>query len=333
MSYNLCKIIPDSPFHLGEKGVGMEETENIIHSDTLFSAICNSYRLIYGRNELENFIESAKIDLRISSAFLEINGIKTFPLHISIKWKDYIDDFDLGKKLKKVKFVSEEIIKNFNNIKDYIASENIKNGILFSENEKTKILDAYQEKDENIKWVDIKFYEETQVPRVVLDRRTCSSNIYHFGEIKFAENCNLFFLIDYNGSKENLEKIKSAIRLLGDEGIGGDRSSGKGLFNTKFEKFSLVNNGNKFLALSLIYPKKEEIRYVEFYELILRRGFVYSIEEKNERRKSIRMFTEGSVFSNEVEGDIKDVTINNPKHRVYRFGKAFLIKIGDINEY
>lgn len=337
----LCKIIPKSPFHIGEKGVGLEETETIIHSDTLFSAICNSYRLLYGKKDLEDFIKDAKTNLKISSAFLEVNGIKTFPLPMNINWGRYVykngkvneelfkkinKESDLLKKLKKVKFVSEEIFgdiqKYIDNIENHINDIHIKQGILFSEKEFNKINNDFK---------DIKFYKETETPRVTLDRKTSSSNIYYFGEVKFAEKCNLFFLIGYNG---NLDKIKSAVRLLGDEGIGGDRSSGRGLFKVEFANndFSFSNNGNKYVSLSLVYPKKEEVKNAKFYDLIARRGFVYSIEERSARRKSIRMFAEGSVFSNKVEGEIKDVSINSSKHEVYRFGKAFLIGIGDKNE-
>ena len=37
-----------APLHLGERGVGLEETNVIAHADTLFSALCVAYRERYG---------------------------------------------------------------------------------------------------------------------------------------------------------------------------------------------------------------------------------------------------------------------------------------------
>ena len=37
-----------SPLHLGRRGVGLEATEISIPADTLFSAICQTWRTFYG---------------------------------------------------------------------------------------------------------------------------------------------------------------------------------------------------------------------------------------------------------------------------------------------
>jgi len=42
-----------SPLHIGERGVGLEETRVHVPADTLFGAICSVWRLLYGRTELE----------------------------------------------------------------------------------------------------------------------------------------------------------------------------------------------------------------------------------------------------------------------------------------
>jgi len=38
------RLIPRSPFHFGERGIGLEETSILLHSDTLFSALCMTLR-------------------------------------------------------------------------------------------------------------------------------------------------------------------------------------------------------------------------------------------------------------------------------------------------
>ena len=45
-----------SPLHLGRRGVGLEETEISIPADTLFSAICQTWRTFYGEESLTDFL-------------------------------------------------------------------------------------------------------------------------------------------------------------------------------------------------------------------------------------------------------------------------------------
>jgi len=168
-----------------------------------------------------------------------------------------------------------------------------------------------------------------------LDRKTHVSDIYHFGEVSFSEKCGLYFLMDFRCEEELKDKIKAAIRLWGDEGIGGDRTSGKGLFKpvfkNNFELGAANTNENAFLTLSLTYPQKNELKPVKegFFELITRRGWIYSLEERNLRRKTIRMLSEGSVFMGKVVGKIEDVTPDVMKkeesHSVYRYGYSFSV--------
>jgi len=345
MQYSIIKLKPESPFHIGEKGVGLEETSNIIHSDTLFSAICNAFRLLYGNEELKEMLELFKVNdppFLLSSAFLYSDDVLVFPLPLCINWKRYVDNelidglntgreekekidkFDLLKKMKKVKFISkrifDDVIKDETKIKEYINDKNIKQGILFSENELEKLK------------VDI-FYKKTETPRVTLDRRSHASNIYYFGEVLFSEKCGLYFLIDFKCNEELKSKIKASIRLLGDEGVGGDRTSGKGLFKPIFENNLKLEttNTNTFLTLSLTYPLNSELKPIKegFYELIMRRGWIYSLNQTNLRKKTIMMLTEGSVFRGTVVGKIVDVTPdimrNRESHPVYRYGYSFLV--------
>ena len=156
----MCKLNPKADFHLGDKEAVLEKTSDYIHSDTLFSAICNVYRLLYGNEELQEVLklfEDREPPFLISSAFLYAGKILTFPLPLSINWDNYVDDevieglnaerkenekvdkFSLLKRLKGVKSVSEKIFWNVteeeSRIKDYINDENIIQGILFDDEE------------------------------------------------------------------------------------------------------------------------------------------------------------------------------------------------------
>ena len=67
----IVKLEPESPFHIGKAGVGLEETSVIVHSDTIFSALCNMYTLLYGRDELEAMLTEFEEQppFLVSSAF------------------------------------------------------------------------------------------------------------------------------------------------------------------------------------------------------------------------------------------------------------------------
>ncbi|HID28082.1 MAG TPA: type III-A CRISPR-associated RAMP protein Csm4 [Methanosarcinales archaeon] len=334
----IVKLYPMSPFHLGERGIGVEETSDIIHSDTLFSAIAHNWRIFYGNRDLESLLKlfNKNPPFLISSAYPFAKEVLFFP-------RPFIKDFkpELRKKFKKVRFVSQKVFEEL--IEDKIPEENFiqKDKIWITKNERDKLRELEDSKRE------ITIWKKTERPRVALDLISSSANIYHFGEVVFSEGCGYYFLVDYrnNNCKSKLEPV---IRLLGEEGIGGDRTSGRGLFELKdnkdnFKEFALnISNSNKnFVTLSLYHPTKEEVKK-EFlqksnYELITRKGWIYSPDINNLRRRTIRMFAEGSVFpkqeKKEIYGDLADVTPKILKehkgykngHRVCRYGYAFKI--------
>ena len=351
----MCKLKPKAHFHLGDKEAVLEKTSDYIHSDTLFSAICNVYRLLYGNEGLQEVLklfEGREPPFLISSAFLYAGKILTFPLPLSINWDNYVDDevieglnaerkenekvdkFSLLKRLKRVKFVSEKIFWNVteeeSRIKDYINDENIIQGILFDDEELKRLRKEFGVKESK----EIKIFDKKEVPRVTIDRKTSASNIYHFGEVSFAENCGLYFLMDLR-MKEYKKRVEAAIRVLGDEGIGGDRTYGKGLFEAEFNEIELnIEPKNHFVTLSLYYPGEREISLKDgYYELINRGGWIYSLEMKNLRRRTVRMFSEGSVFKigegSNLYGGLADVKpIGIDLHEVYRYGYAFAVPVG-----
>lgn len=327
MEFTICKIVPRGSFHLGTKEGILEETADYIHSDTLFSAICNSHRLLYGNEELESILEQFKDDdppFLISSAFPFVKDMLLFPLPKNVDFGEYVEE---RKEFKKVEFVSRTIFERILENKD-IKEDAKKENLI----QRKRILLTSEEKSE---LGDDKIWSEREVPRVTIDRKTSASNIYHFGEVFYSNECGMYFLIDFK-KKECEKEVKAAIRLLGDEGIGGDRTYGKGLFKIKEPEFDRISMDfqprNGFVTLSLYYPKKDEVPKLKdgYYEFISRGGWIYSLEGRNIRRKFTRMFIEGSVFGvpTGLYGDLVPV---GPKefthHEIYRYGYAFTIPI------
>jgi len=315
---------PKTSFHIGVKEGSLEKTMHYIHSDTIFSGICNTYRLLYGKDELENLLEnfrSEKPPFLISSAFPYIDDIVFFPMPKFVNFSDYVDDERLIKKFKKIEFVSEEMIRSISQGKfvEDLNEENILQGkILVTKGESEKIK-------------NIVIWKEKEVARVVIDRKTNASNIYYFGEVEYCDNCGLHFLIKLMDD-EIRSKVEAAIRLLGDEGIGGDRSYGKGLFEVEFNGFEWNIEEGKFLNLSLYLPKENEIEMVRkgWYEIVNRSGWVYSVDKRGERKRFVRMIKEGSTFSGNKEfyGKLIDVSISEEHHHIYRYGYSMPLYIG-----
>ena len=309
MEYTICKLKPKAPFHIGIKEGGLEETLHYIPSDTLFSAFCNIYRMIYGKEELNNLLQDFQNDppFLLSSVFPAIRDNLLFPLPKNTNLQKYAEK--LNKKLKEVAYVSENIFKKL------IKSEEIE---IAQE-------DIAQEGKAIVKDYSGKIWEVREVPRIVLDRKTSASNIYYFGEVIFLGG--LHFLIDLR-NKDYEKKIRATIRVLADEGIGGDRTYGKGFFEVEgFDRIKFDEIESQwYVTLSIFHPHKEELKGIEgYYEYIERGGWAYSVETKGVRKKFVRMFSEGSVFNKKIVGDL--IKVGEDKHPFYRYGYAFPVPV------
>ena len=327
MEYLQCRIKPKTPFHIGIKEGSLEKTMYYIHSDTIFGGICNAYRLLYGKEELEEMLrkfEEVMPPFLISSAFPYFGDILFFPLPKHINFSKYKKIND-SKKYKKIEFVSHSLLRSIleKKFEQHLDGNNIvQEKILLSKNEKDIVGNE-------------KIWKVKETPRVVIDRKSNASNIYYFGEVEYCSKCGLYFLVKViDKSIEN--KIKSTIRLLGDEGIGGDRSYGKGSFEAEFKKFEWNINDGVFINLSLYFPKDDEMEMVKngWYEFVNRGGWVYSIDKKGERKKFVRMIKEGSSFKGDKEfyGGLVDVSVSNEYHKVYRYGYGMPLYLGVLDE-
>jgi CRISPR-associated protein Csm4 len=274
--------------------------------------------MLYGKDELETLLneyQTQKPPFLISSAFPFKQDILLFPLPKVI---------DLGedKNYKKIEFISQDIFESLCKIGKF-TDKLSKYHLCFNK----KILST--------KPID-EIYRILELPRVTLDRKTSLSQIYYFSQVEYLDKAGLYFFIKFTNSRLT-KKIKAAINLLADEGIGGDRTSGKGLFKKpQFEEITLniPHQANYFVTLSLYFPTYQEIKALSgYYDWKQRSGYIYSQDVKNLRKKSIRVFVEGSVFKdNENIGDLVDITPQGfSLHHVYRYGYAFKIPI-EVNE-
>jgi len=314
------KLFMTSPLHLSTGGDSYEKTFHYLHSDTLFSALLASWHYLYD-DDPEVLVKN--FSFKISSAFPFYGQDFYFPKPLcSLPLTFDSQDAKARKKLGKVTFVEKTLFEKM------IAGDTVNTrDICFSPGGallglKKDIAD---------------FFSEVEIARNVIDRISGKTDIFYFSELHFRENSGLYFLADF-ADETTRKKFTAVLRFLGDEGIGGDRHVGKGLFDLQVSESFTLNqptDGDSLLNLSLYHPTRQEIdsRLLDrsAYEIINRKGWITAPGHANLRKRSLNMFLEGSVFSDIEEQDYGDIQLVAEKgpllpFNVFRYGKGFMVK-------
>ncbi|AEH51252.1 type III-A CRISPR-associated RAMP protein Csm4 [Pseudothermotoga thermarum] len=309
------KLKLNSPFHLGRKEKTHGSVDTISHSDTLFSGIMNCHSLLYGDERTTKLVQAfleGQPPFRISSTMPYINDIFFVFKPLGMNLKIYAPDEE-EKKLKKAK---------------YIPEENLLNGFKGSF---TTVGELFVKKEDADKLTPFAIPQERV--RVSLDRTSSASNVYYFPTYSYHKNSGLWFYIEI--LDESVEKeIFAAIKLLGDEGLGGDRSIGLGFFELATAPvpmdlpFAQHDETQLYTTLSLVNPRKGEAEKFRYYDIVNRSGYLYSKGDQGIKRKAVRMFIEGSVFEGEAFGRAVDVTPPSFKeHPALRYGLTFPVPL------
>lgn len=343
-------------FHLGERGVGLEETSVHLHSDRLFSALCLAWRS-QGENLAEilnafprvqfhpDFVDDAdrEAPFLISSAYPFYRDVYFFPRPLlpAVGFTGGISPA-IGKGIKKVQYVSKKLFE------EWIAARPINRVFLSSQNGKPTLREDISlqsgrvwltdEEVQNGLPADGSLWSIELQPHVTVGRSNNRSVVYALGRVHFASEAGLYFLVQYNqpGWKRRLE---NALEHLAEEGIGGERSNGNGQFHLAGgEPFSLnePDSPNGFLSLSLCWPARAEVAAGVLenahYMLMNQRGWITSPNGMGIRRPNVRMLAESSVFEKKPFGRLVDLTPLQEDgqpllvHPVWRCGLAFPVR-------
>jgi CRISPR-associated protein Csm4 len=374
------RLVARSPFHLGERGVGIEETTTFLRADTLFSALCLTLRELgydlngfLGRYPRVRMAEASASDLeieqlpgeeppplRISSAFPFAGDVHLWPRPFLPPYglrtfHDVRLPTQLGKTLKKVRFVSQTIFEHWlrgDSLLSFAAAPDpddpSSNGP-----KRLKMRDECFLQGGQV-WVtaaeaaklaqsgitaggELAIWRKQTASRVAVDRVTNRSQVYAAGRVHFAPRSGLAFLADY-GDEAMQPIIEQALRMLGDSGVGGERSNGHGQFTLEIREAGWPASpaeANAFCTLAPYWPREDEVQAGVLdeaaYQLVVRRGWVASPDAGNLRRRGVRMLTEGSVFTRLPVGALADVKpldpveVPNAPHPIWRAGMAFPI--------
>ena len=336
MKYYIVKLIFKSPLHIGSpyKGIGVENVQAFINSDTIFSAFCNTW-IKYDIIPLSKIeILDKESSFLLSSAFPYVQKRRdTYflptPKLESPNLCNFRGSSDEKSKLKKLLKKSSFIPSIY--FKDYLNPQRQ----LFNK--------SYDEIVEDITEQNKSLTEKTRVQHAQ-DRLTGASQIYHLGEIHFdPDEGGLFFIIKLNDEQWE-SYFNDGLKALSREGIGGEKSFGMGTFKCDDEFGTLIEiqdyddlyfltqpslKFHYYCNLSLFYPHESDIIKLKskniYYDLIFKKGWTFSTSSLIQaKKKTIPFFTEGSLFDFEPIGKVVDVRpeneINFP-HPVFKWGK------------
>jgi CRISPR-associated protein Csm4 len=252
--------------------------------------MCVAIIELYGDEKLEEILEDPFL---VSSAFpyvgkKEKDHFLPKPIENLEFHEDFREYFDESKKLRKVKYVHEDIFNKIitGELKDINLIENLQNKTYII---KTPFL--FERLKETIK------IRRQEKPRNVINRVTQESQGIFYSSGIYYGNVGLFFLI--RCTEDQWTTVNSSLKYLQDKGFGPDISIGAGAFRIEeiSDETPIVEplESSRFLTLSRYIPTSEELKRFNNggnYELISKRG----LNSDGRVKKHVRFFAEGSVF-------------------------------------
>jgi len=312
------------PLRVGGRGFQREALAHTLHSDVLFSALVWAVRRLWGFQAASAWVApftSAAPPFLLSSAAPFVRRVDDgrpvllFPRPVA--WHGQGD----GKAWRRASWVSEQALHR---PQEVLAVED---GALVTQEEAYRLPPG-------------PWWRESLVARVALDRLSQASNLYFVRHRYFRPGCGLWFVAHYldEGWRSRLE---AALKALGDEGIGGERSRGAGRFriaDTVPGPPPAPDSASPCLNLALWFPREEEFSLLarSQYLLLERSGWVCSPDiPQAVRNLRVQMVREGAVLPRGgILGRMVDVTPPllrqaGAPHPVYRYGYAYPVHMGE----
>ena len=306
MEYTGFKLAFSTSVHFGNGS--LENSDNKIYADTIFSALCHEAVKLECIEELVSYVKNEKIKLSDAFPFIGDSYYIPKPM-ITIESERNIDD---KKKAKKLEFI------NVNLIDEYLdGSMDIKR--------ESEILS-------NLGKSDI-------ITRAVIQANE-DTKPYSVGTYLFSEGAGLYLIVGYR-DEDALNMITKLLHSLSYVGIGGKVSSGLGKFNSEqvklpvsiTDKIKRAEESSSVMSLSVGMCDDMELENVcenSNYILSKRSGFINSSTYSDNlvKKQDFYLFRAGSVFSRPFKGLIKDVAIIG-KHPVYRYANPIFMEVSN----
>lgn len=334
-------LVPENgaQFHLGE--TSLDDTSDILHADTLFSALTNVYAFAFdGAKRFIGMITEGK--LSFSSGFYALLYQENPVLFLPKPAIDFSERSD-PKRLKKVRYLSTGV---WNALQYGFDSETISTTLnplnypsigsefVYLEEELPVSAGGFEHKA---------FRQIVTAPKVKVHTTDQEDRIYHetcvqFTDLPYSEGQlkgAFYFLLKHTLNEDELEwqEFLAAVRIMADEGVGGQRSSGRGQFKTvEVIDVDIADypNASWYIGLSPISPSDDREFHdgLQYYELFVRGGGSLGLKgDPDKHRLQARFVKEGALLHQDIQGRIVDVSPDQDKS-VLRYGMNFSIPLG-----
>ncbi|GAB2596434.1 type III-A CRISPR-associated RAMP protein Csm4 [Spirosoma areae] len=336
-TYKVLKLHFRSPLHLSKgKTDDYSESEEVLHADTLKSALYVCARQVLGA-DIVGDTDAFFRRFRISSAFPFVGNELFFPkpqARIQPFLDTEIAEERQAKKHKKLAFLGQSYFED-----------------LITDRKRKLRRDDFTTDGRFVSdHADVRILGEAPVFATDVQQRvTIPANYeddplpYYVDRLYFNQTAGLWFAFEDNENDNTAyTDMLAALKCLGDNGVGTDRSVGNGQFEVSEASLTLrmPDQPTHQLLLSLWCPEQTELN-TDFlgggaYGLVKRGGYIASPDRPEHltyRKKSIYMFTEGSLFlhrpGSAIIGKIADLKPDAPEvtQNVWRDGLAFTIPI------
>lgn len=326
---------PIGPWHLAERGVGIEETADFVRSDTLFSALCCAVRLGWGEDELLRFLAPFRADdppFLLTSAFPFSGGIRFLPIP-RLPLPSELPD-DVRSRIRQTRWVSTTVFDAWRHCSLTLDMLHptcflLEYAVWLAPSEERLLPESYRR--------GTPLWARDVTPRVTVDRTANASQVFRAGHLRFGPESGLHLLVAWRDPAWR-PLVEGALRELGLLGLGGLRSTGHGQFRLAPAEPLLLERAASGVGilLSLYAPSPRDLEAGVLgprarYDLVVRSGWISSPDGASYRRKELHFLTEGSLVDVPADapvlGQLVDVTpdVMRSMHPVYRYGYAFLV--------
>ena len=370
--------------HLGTRAVSLEEAGVHIPSDTLFAALVDIWSRMGGDpNAWIRPFGNGEPPFLLTSAFPFAGQIRFYPVPVDLQLLIAPDRSEetVDKPLKRIRFLSEGLLRRVlsgQGLPEFLPEPDEQPGKHSDDQYAVRLQnDALCLLKEEVSQLPCTLrlnaqggkrpprllnrqavWQTERTPRVTVDRVNSASNIFHAGRARFAPGCGLWFGVQWRnpdipaGNQTGLsyqDALQKCLSLLGDEGIGGERSAGYGAFHPICgDEFHLRDprSGGVAWLLSRYLPARAELpacldHESAAYRLVRIGGWARSLYGADQRRKQINFLTEGSLVvwpPSPVVGKIEnlrpeyDASVGDFPHPVWRSGLALAVGLKDRQE-
>lgn len=331
-----------APLHVGERGIGLEETLDYVPSDTLFSALVVAWTQLEAHADVADTLAEAfagEPPLRITSAMPFVDDVLLLPKPM-LGMAPALEKGESGKPFKRVKWISADVFAQLCSNASQATLDGLWRTARLLQGGEVWIGDSEWQASNTLPHLardKATLWDSKRVAKVTVDRAANASALFHVGRVHFAQEAGLWFAA--SGDPTWLRRLEDALLLLADAGLGGQRSRGNGQFTLDAcDPPALITAAETShgVLLSRCAPRAVEIPLLRAehaaYRLETVGGFNGTPTDPPRVRKQVRMLAEGSVIGmkDSTPGYLVDVTPDEKSglaHRIFRYGFGFTAPI------